>query len=627
MTRALVKCLLCAWAWAVALRAAPVTFYQSIAPITNEYCAPCHRPGQAGPFSLLTYDDVRKRAGQIAAVTKSRYMPPWLPEPGYGHFADERRLSNAQIQMISDWVTGGMLAGTPRGEEPPAFTPGWQLGPPDLVVQAAQPYLVRADGPDQFWNFILHVPLDRSRFVKAIEIRPGNARIVHHANLLVDRSRSSRSREATPGAGFGGMDLQIESDTFEPDSHFLFWKPGSAPYVEPDGMAWRLDKGNDLVLNVHLQTTGKPERIQPEVGLYFTDRPQTKFPMLVQLEHDGNLNIPAGDPHFLVSDDFRLPLDVDVLAVYPHAHYLGKLLEGYATLPDGKRQWLVRIPDWDLNWQAVYRYAAPVFLPRGTVISMRYRYDNSAANPRNPNHPPRRVSGGDQATDEMGHLWLQVLPRGKDDQREVLQEAIMRHRLDKYPADFSAHFNLGALLLAHNQPQTAIPLFRDALRVQPDAPAALTALGAALVSTGNAADGKQQFQHALRVQPDYTNARYNLANLLAADGELHAAADDFRQVIHENPDDGAARERLFQTLAALAGSLAADGKIPEAAGALREALTIHPENAEVHNNLGVFLARQGDRAAAVKEFEAALQTDPANAQARRNLDFARRPTP
>ncbi len=605
------------------IAAAPVTFNKDIAPLTNEYCAPCHRPGQAGPFSLLTYSDVKKRAGLIAAVTKSRYMPPWLPEHGYGQFAGERRLTDAQLHTIQQWVADGMLEGSPADAPPtPQFTPGWQLGEPDLVIQAPKPFTLQASGPDVFWNFVLHVPIDQTRYVRALEIRPGNARIVHHANLLVDRTRSSRAREASPGDGFAGMDLSIEADTFEPDSHFLFWKPGSTPDVEPDGMAWRIDKGNDLVLNVHLQTTGKPETVQPTIGLYFTDKPQTKFPMLIQLEHDGNLDIPAGAKDFLVSDDFKLPLDVDVLSVYPHAHYLGKLMEGYATLPDGKRKWLIRIPDWDLNWQAVYRYESPVFLPRGTVISMRYQYDNSEGNPRNPNHPPKRVLGGNQSTDEMGHLWLQVLPRGDAGRREVLQEAVMRHRLEKYPADFSAHFNLGALLLARNRPKDAIPYFRDALRIEPEQAAALNELGAALMMAGDAKPATELFEHALRVQPGYTNARYNLANAQADSGQLAEAAANFRQVAQENPDDTTAQEHLFAVLAEMGKTLMGDAKLPDAADALRQALLIHPESAEAHNNLGVVLARMGERKEAAAEFQAALSADPGNAAARRNLDLA-----
>ncbi len=608
---------------------APPTFYKDIAPLTNRFCAPCHRPGEAGPFSLLTYNDVRKRAPQILAVTKSRYMPPWLPDPAYAHFADERRLTDAQIRTIEQWVEGGLQEGAlSDAPPPPQFTPGWQLGPPDLVLTAAKPFTLVPGDRDVFWNFVLRSPLDQTRYIRAVQIRPGNARIVHHANLLIDRARTARLRETAPGAGFAGMDLEIESNAFEPDSHFLFWKPGSAPYVEPPGMAWRLDQGNDLVLNVHLQTTGKPEQIQPEIGLYFTDQPTTFAPMLLQLEHDGNLDIPPGDSHFLITDDFRLPISVDVLAVYPHAHYLGHVLEAWATLPDGTRKPLIRIPQWDLNWQAVFRYEKPVSLPKGAVISMRYSYDNSAANPRNPNHPPKRVVGGNQATDEMGHLWLQVLPKGGEaDPRAVLQEALMRHRLDKYPADFSAHFNLGALLLARDQPQNAIPPLRDALRVQPDQPAALTALGAALVAANHSAEAEEQFQHALRVQPAYSNARYNLAGLQASEDQLPAAIDNYRQVVRENPDDATARERLFSTLAALVKQQAAQGQIPAAIANLREAITLEPNSADAHNNLGVFLARQGDRAAAMKEFEAALRADPAHQEARRNLDFARRQTP
>ena len=221
-----------------------------------------------------------------------------------------------------------------------------------------------------FWNFILTaIAQDVTLRAGGFEIRPvqsgaGDKLAVHHANLIVDRARSARRLEKEPGAGFPGMDLSTERTTFDFDSHFLFWKPGSTPWVEPDGLAWRLDPGNELVLNTHFQPTGKPEQAQPSVGLYFTDKPPDKFPMLIQLEHDGALDIPAGERDFVVTDHFRLPLDADVLAVYLHAHYLGRLLEGYATLPSGARVWLIRIPEWDPHAQAVYHYRAPVLLPK-----------------------------------------------------------------------------------------------------------------------------------------------------------------------------------------------------------------------------------------------------------------------
>ena len=197
-------------------------------------------------------------------------------------------------------------------------------------------------------------------------------------------------------------------------------KPGSAPWVEPDGLAWKLDPGSDLVLNAHLKPTGAREEVRPSIGLYFTDVPPSRFPILIQLQDDNALDIPAGAQDFPVSDDFTLPADVDILAVYPHAHYLGHLLEGYATLPTGERKWLIRIPDWDPNWQAVYHYRESVFLPKGSIVSMRYHYDNSSTNPRNPNRPPKEVLGGNQSTDEMAHLWLQILPRGISDRRPAM---------------------------------------------------------------------------------------------------------------------------------------------------------------------------------------------------------------
>lgn len=610
--------------WALPAQAADITFYRNIAPIVYRSCAPCHRPGESAPFSLLSYSDVSKRAAQIATVVKRRYMPPWLPEAGHGDFQDERRLTDAQIGAIEQWVRDGAPAGSPADAPPlPKFVSGWQLGAPDLVLEAPTPYRLRASGPDEYWNFILPVKLASVRWVRAIEIRPGNARAVHHANVLVDRSRSARLQEVSPGSGFAGMDLNIGSDSFDPDSHFLFWKPGGAPWVEPDGMAWRADPSMDLVLNVHMQPTGKPELVQPSIGLYFTDHPASKFPMLVQLEGDGALDIPAGASDFAVADDFTVPMDLDVLAIYPHAHYLGRVLEGYAILPSGARKWLIRTPEWDPNWQAVYHFRQPVFLPKGTVVSMRYTYDNSAANPRNPNHPPKRVQGGNQATDEMAHLWLQVLPRGTEDRRTDLQEALMRHRLQKYPGDFVSQFNLGVLMLTRGDQPDAIAFLRGAIAARPDHSMALNALGAALLRAGNAGEAADLFERALTGNPRYTYARYNLANALAVEERWQQAAAEFRSVLAEDPSDAGARQHLGEVLRLWGNENADQRKFEDAATHFRQALEFRPDDAELHNDLGAALARLGRLQEALPEFETALRLDPKLEPARRNLDALR----
>ena len=610
---------------AFAADAPAVTFHKQIAPILLEHCAPCHRPGQSAPFPLLTYEDARKRAAQIAAVTRRRYMPPWLPESGTLKFVGERRLTESQIERIAKWAAAGAPEGEPGDSPPaPAFTPGWQLGTPDLIVESSKPFQTPADGADLYWNFVVTPPVASTRYVKAIEIRPGNLRAVHHANLLIDRDRSARRLERVPGEGFAGMDLVLQSNTFDPDSHFLFWKPGGRAMVEPDGMAWRLDPGNDLVLNVHLQPSGKPELVQPSVGIYFTDQPQTKFPMLIQLERDGALQIPAGAASFEVSDDFRLPLDVDLLAVYPHAHYLGHLLEGYATLPGGSRRTLIRIPDWDPNWQAVYTYREPQFLPKGTLLSMRFRYDNSSRNPRNPNSPPKLVVGGNQSTDEMSHLWFQVLPRGAGDQRMVLQEAIMQHRLEKYPADFSALFNLGATAITPQTDPVRDCLLPPCIAQSTGAAGGVELSGGGAESDNKLADAVEQFRHPLRVPPDYTDARYNLANSLALQGNMAEAAANFRQVLSAVPNDIPAHEHLVEALTQLGGTAFSSGQLDAAGAFYRELVQLEPGNADLHNNFGILLVRTGDIAAGIDQFQAALVADPAHQAARRNLDLARK---
>jgi len=611
---------LAAGAGLMAATPAAVTFNRQIAPLIYGNCAPCHRPGEAAPFSLLSYRDVRSHANQIADVTKSRFMPPWLPEYGYGDFLDERRLSEAQIQLIQQWVKQGAPEGSAKAPPPPHFGNEWQLGTPDLVLRAAQPYQLPSGGAEVFWNFILPVPITTTRWVRAIEVRPGNPRVFHHANVILDRSQSSRRHEAAPGAGFPGMDLSVEEETFDPDGHFLSWKPGSEPVVEPEGMAWRAEPGMDLILNVHLRPTGKAENINPMIGLYFTDKPQSKFPMLLQLEHDGSIDIPPGEKDFTVTDEFRCPMDLHVLAVYPHAHYLGKLMEGYATLPDGKRQWLVRIPDWDLSWQGVYRLKAPLTLPRGTLISMRYQYDNSTANPRNPHNPPQRVKAGNQAMDEMGHLWLQVLPAGEGDQRAELQLAMVQQRLEKYPDDFSANYTMGDLLLTQGNAKDAVKFFATAAKTQPGSAVAATELGTALFSSGQLAEAEDSLKRAIALDPGYIDARFNLASVEGAKSEWEAAANDFKQVLAARPENAKALQHLGEVLVYWGDELGRAGQHREALLRYREALDLRPNDAHLHGQIGMELAAMARLDEAQVEFERSLRIDPKSEPARQGMD-------
>lgn len=596
---------------AVAAPSTGFTFYRHIAPIVYKECSPCHRPGEAAPFALLAYDDVKKHASQIADVTARRYMPPWLPEPGHGEFTEERRLTDAQIKMIQDWVKQGSPAGSPVGAPaPPKFSSDWQLGPPDLILRASKPYQLPANATETFWNFVMPVPITTTRWVKAIEVRPGNPRVFHHANAILDRSRSARRREVSPGGGFEGMDLIFEEETFDPDGHFLSWKPGAPPVTEPDGMSWRADPGMDLILNVHLKPTGKVESVAPMIGLYFTDKPQTKFPMLVQLEHDGALDIPPGEKDFLVKDEWKASMDLNVLAIYPHAHYLAKLMEADATLPDGSKKWLVRIPDWDLNWQGVFRMKSPVFVPKGSVIQMRYHYDNSAANVRNPNSPPKRVVGGIRADMEMSHFWLQVLPAQEGDHRAELQESLVTQKLGKYPDDFTANYQMGDLLLSQGKAEAAVQYFEKAAKADKQSVIAASELGVALYTMRKLPEAEEQFKRALLIDPSYTDTRFNLASVLASEGNWEESLAGFKQVLAERPDYVKAQERIGQVLVLWGDAIAKQGKDSEAVAKYQEASPFLPDSVELHVRLGMAFARQDKLDESQAEFETVQRLKP-----------------
>ena len=602
---------------AVAAHAATPTFTRDVAPILFHSCAPCHRPGEAAPFPLLTYQDAARHATQIAEVTTSRYMPPWPPEPGKGDFLGSRRLSPAQLQILQAWAQAGAPQGDPRDLPPtPAFTEGWQLGPPDLILTLDRPYTLPANGSDVFRNFVFPVPLHESRYVRAIEIRPGNKRIVHHANLLIDRSGQSRRRDALdPEPGFPGMDVVIESRTFEPDSHFLFWKPGTTAAEEPTDLALTLRPGTDLVLNAHLQPAGKPELLQPSIGIYFTNTPPTKAPMLVQMERDDALNIPANAKNFEVTDRLTLPTAADLLAIYPHAHYLGHDVEAWADLPNGKTLPLLHIADWDINWQAVYRYREPIHLPKGATIHMRWRYDNTAANPRNPHQPPQRVLNGDRSQDEMAHLWLQLLPQADNpgtDPRRTLHRATLERRLEKDPQDFFAIYSIASLQQDAGELEPALSLYQKALALRPTDATALNATGTALLALNRINEAQQRFEAALRADPASSNAHYNLARIDLANDRFDPAIAHLREAIRLDPDDAIAWSDL-------GAALFATNRTSEAIPALRTAIKLNPAYVPAHYNLAQALEALGQTTEAVRELRQAAQLDPQDPDVRDSL--------
>jgi len=409
--------------------AEPVTFSETIAPIVYANCVTCHRPGEAAPFSLITYADVKKRGALIATVTKSRYMPPWHAAHGFGDFADERRLSDAQIVLIAEWVKQGMPEGdAARTPKLPKFTDGWYLGKPDLVIEMPVGFELPASGPDIYRNFVVPTSLTEDKWVRAVEFRPSTRKVVHHVLFAYDASGTTRKLDGADGrTGFGGMSAIGIAGAGGNGGSLGGWAVGATPAFLPEGVALPLPKGSDIVLQMHFHLTGKPEVEKSVVGVYFADKPPERRLIPIQAPvlfgFGAGIDIPAGEKQFRIEDSLTLPTDVRAFSTGAHAHYIAKEMKATATLPDGTKQPILWIPDWDFNWQDRYTYKSPVLLPKGTKIVVSLLYDNSADNHRNPNSPPKRVTWGEESFDEMGAVSLAVQAVRKEDE-PVLQQFI-----------------------------------------------------------------------------------------------------------------------------------------------------------------------------------------------------------
>src|SRR5688572_8968070 len=604
-----------------------VTFNGDIAPILFDNCASCHRPiedaapqlgrrsapreggaaatsepaspkpsAKAGssddplcvagaPFSVLDYGAVRRYARAISSAVQRRAMPPWLPEPGHGEFAGERRLRDDQIALIAKWVESGAPEGNPAdAPKPPVFSGGWQLGTPDLVLTLPEPYVLQPGGRDVFRNFVIPVPIDAPRYVRAVEFRADRPQVLHHADLATDVGRVSRQLDrAEPGPGFATMDgAQVQN--------VYGWSPGKVPVMEAADNAWTLNPGTDFVLLLHMIAGATSETVQPSIGLFFSDAPPTRTPISVKLEAHG-IAIPAGESNYVVEDSYVLPVDVDAVSIYPHAHYLGKEMRGTATLPDGSQKDLLWIRRWDFRWQDRYRYRSPVFLPRGTRLSMRFTYDNSAANPNNRNNPPQRVRSGPRSNDEMGQLWIEVVPRRAED-ATILN------------ADFVRRSMLAAIASAELD-----------VRLDPNVSAAHNILATRYLQLGRVADAQAQLEEALRLDPRDAEAASNLGTVLQAQGRLAEAMQHLRRAVSLKPKNDSVRFNLG------AGLLAA-GQPDAAMREFRTAIALNPENAEAHFNLGVLLGPRYQLDEAVAHLRRAVEINPRHADGYHNLSVA-----
>jgi Flp pilus assembly protein TadD/mono/diheme cytochrome c family protein len=602
------------------------TFNKDIAPILFANCTGCHRPGQGAPFTLLSYADAKSRADEIAHATTTRYMPPWLPDPGQPAFVGERRLSPEQIETIRRWAERGAAEGEARDlPAAPRIDTAWQLGTPDLVLTPAKAYALKLDpaGGDVFRNLVIRTGLDTDRFVRAVEFQPGGAP-VHHAVLHLDRTAASRQRDGADGRpGFDGMG---GPGTQEPDGHFVGWAPGRGPILSADGMAWRLSRGTDFVLELHLIPGATPIDVQPKVALFFSGAPSAKSPLMFKMGSNA-IDIPAGATDYAITDRYVLPADVDLLSLYPHAHFLGKEMSVSATLPDGSKRSLLHIRQWSFHWQQDYQLVTPLALPRGTAIEMRFTYDNSDRNPDNPHHPPVRVEAGQRSTDEMGNLLLQLVPHGDADRLQLTRDVAARQAaanvagaealVRREPDNVENQIFLGSSYVDVGRVAEGIVCLERALRIDPRSSRAHNEMGGALLRAGRLADAVASFKRATSFAPGDARLHYNLGKAQNAAGAAADAAKSFDRAIALDAGLAEAHDELGVLLFAR-------GQLREALGHLQRAVDLAPDSAIAHSDLGGALAQAGDYDRALVHVRRALELDPENAAAKENLARLRR---
>lgn len=406
-----------------------VTYHRDVVPILQANCQSCHRPGEVGPFSLLTYKQAVNWADDIKAYTQKRLMPPWKPAASVP-FHNDRRMSDKDIATLAAWVDGGMPEGNLKdAPAPKQFPQGWQLGTPDLVLTASDDFTLGPTGSDVFRCFVLPTNLKEDVYVSAVEVRPSNARVVHHALLFIDTTGAGRKLEKTEqerrakraaeaandahaGAGKsldGGPGYSVAMGVgFLPQGGLSGWAPGHLPRHVPEGVGYRLPKGSDVVMQIHYHRNGRTEKDRTQVGLYFSKKPvERPYQAGVLAGGAGSgllrlfFSIPAGKEDFKVVGDTWATGDFTLFSVMPHMHMLGKKIKVTMTPPDGPEQTLIAIDDWDYNWQETYLLKEPIQIKKGTRFHVEALYDNSAKNPRNPFNPPRRINFGEQTTNEM----------------------------------------------------------------------------------------------------------------------------------------------------------------------------------------------------------------------------------
>jgi hypothetical protein len=389
-----------------------ITFYRDVMPVLQRNCQECHRPGEIGPMSLLSYDDVRRSGSRIAEALTLGKMPPWFADRGVGHFANDRTLPAADLKTLSAWLDSGMPPGNPKDAPPPRpFTEGWSIGRPDLVVELPTPFKVPAHGTIEYQFVVLPLAFAEDKWVEALEIRPGNRAVVHHVTAVLREAGSKWLREVPPGVMRPKRGESIESTGLQSSSGSIgSYTPGQPPAQFRPGRAMLIRAGSDLVLEIHYTANGTATEDRTRVGFVFAKTPPTEMVRRFSLVNT-KLTIPPGDPSYSVAASAMLRSNMKLISLHPHMHLRGKSAQVTVAMPDGTTRTLLKVSHYDPMWQLRYNLSDEVELPYGTRLDVNWGFDNSRHR-YNPD-PTATVHWGDQTWEEMALMSFEaVVPMG-----------------------------------------------------------------------------------------------------------------------------------------------------------------------------------------------------------------------
>ena len=416
-----------------------VTYSRDIQPLLAANCVVCHQDGGVAPFALTSFEQAASRAGMLEYVTGEGLMPPWRPKPHHGRFRDERYLSDVQVALFAAWSDGDAPKGADRDKAPPVKLPdpGWRLGKPDLVLSLLEPFPVPATGEDVYRYFVIPSGLVTDKTVVAIDFRPGDPAVVHHANFFADYSGKGRredARDPLPGFSvFGTGEFMSYDNTEQTGFGIGGWAPGAEPYQLPEDVGLWLPGGADIVVEIHYKLNGRATSDQSSIGLYFDENHRSDYVdgLLIGTQ---DLEIPAGEAAYTRHVSMDVPVGFRLVDVMPHMHYIGARTRMTVTLPDGRVEPVFGIEDWDIRWQNIYTLREPLHIPAGSRIDAWFVYDNSAENYDNPHDPPKRIRWGWKSEDEMAEVWMGVIPEDPERRLELIEASMASwHHTDSRP--------------------------------------------------------------------------------------------------------------------------------------------------------------------------------------------------